>query len=492
MILALCSQVIALFLYFYTHYLCGKELGKTLKILEQTDSGACIKSLKVEVPRDEVNSELDGVYSEFMNQATIPGFRKGKAPKKIVQMKYGKYLNDEAVGKAVDKAFKDAISELDLTPVTDPNIKEIDKDDKEKPIVFEVEFEFHPKVQLGDYNSIQIQPPSQEVSEKDVVETLNRLRENNAMYETVEDRPARKGDHVTLSSTATVEGEPFPEATHEEVPIELGSGGYIAGFEDQIEGMKTGEEKSVSLTLPDDFPQENYRGKEAQFEIKIKHIQEKKIPELDDEFAKDMGPFESLDDLKNRIREDLEKNQEQRVYEGTRNQIREELLKLHPIDVPPSMVKARYNYINAMQDMEYRQRYNVTLEAMAQQDEGLLARNEEEAVKEVRTSLILDAIAKEEEIEIMDQDYLNYIENMARQSGAEPRMVLQRIESQGMETMYRRMALEEKVMDKLVDRLVPAESVKNQTEEKAIEQDAQQEQSEKLVTDNEGSTETEE
>jgi len=468
-----------------------------LKILEQTDSGTCTKNLKIEVPRDEVNSELDGVYSEFMQHATVPGFRKGKAPKKIVQMKYGKYLGEEATGKAVEKAFKDALDELDLQPVTDPNFKEIEKDEKDKPIVFEVEFEYRPEVELGDYKSIQIEPPSHEVSEKEVVDTLNRLRENSAMFETVEDRPAQQGDHVTISSQATLNGEPFPEATHEEIPIELGTGRYIKGIEDEIEGLKTDEEKTFTLTLPDDYPREELRGKEAQFEIKVKRIQEKKLPELDDEFAKDMGPFESLDELKNRIREDLEKNIEARQKQEVRNQIRDELLKQNPFDVPPSMVRARYNYINAMQDMEYRQRYGVTLEAMAQQDEGLLARNEEEALNEVRTSLILDAIAKEEGMEVTDTDYLNYVETMAHQSGMDPRTLLQRIESQGMDSYYRRVALEEKVMDRLEGMLVPDQGKKEVSSKPVDDKQEEVNQSEEKDTEKtieaaESSTETEE
>ncbi|MDP8242736.1 MAG: trigger factor [Candidatus Hinthialibacter antarcticus] len=417
-----------------------------MKILEQQDIGPCTKSLKIEVPPEDVTSELEGVYKEFMMHATVPGFRPGKAPRHIVKMKFGKHLNQEASGKALEAAFEKATEELDIKPVNQPEISDLDELDSSKPIVFEAKFEYVPPFDLADYKDIKPEKPEAEVPEKEIVETLNRLRENSATYETVEDRPAQDDDIVSISSKATIDGEPFSDATHDEIPVQLGTKRYIPGFEEELVGLKKDDEKTFKLTLPEEYPNEEMRGKEAEFEIKVKQIQEKKLPELDDEFAKDMGAFESLAELKDRIREDMEANMEQRAKDAYRQAIRDELLKRNTFPVPPSMVKARYNFINAMQDMELR-RYGQSLETAAKEDEGLLARNEETAENEVRLSQVLDKIADEENVVLADEDYFKYIAQMAAANQADPGMYAERIQSQGLESYYRRVALEEKVLD---------------------------------------------
>lgn len=442
-----------------------------MKILEQQDTGICTKTLKIEVPTEEIGTELEGVYKEFMDNAQVPGFRKGKAPRNIVKMKFGKHLDVEAREKAIESAFKKAAEELHIKPVTtpkfsDPNLKkdegegegeEIPKENKEKPpvnldepIIFEAKFEYIPAIELAEYKDIRPELPPAEVTEKEIVDQINRFREINAMFVTIEDRPVMETDHVTIDSEATIEGEPFAEATHKEIPIEVGSKRYIAGLEDALIGMKIGDKKEFDLTLTEDYPIEEKRGKTAHFSVELKTIREKRLPELDDEFAKDMGNFETLDELKERVREDLERNQEARQKHQKRQAIREELLKRNAFDVPPSMVRARYNYINALHDMELR-RIGTSLEAEAKRDEGMLARNEQTAVDEVRLSLILGQIAEKESITVDEHDYNAYIGRIASNSGYDPVHYARRIESQGIKSYYEREALEEKVLDYLED-----------------------------------------
>jgi trigger factor len=421
-----------------------------LKILEQQDTGTCTKTVKIEVPCEDISSELDGVYKEFVEHAVVPGFRKGKAPRHIVKMKFGKHLEDEARGKTVENAFKKAMEELNLKPVSSPEFSDIDEDKKDEPIIFEAKFEYSPEIELAEYKGIQPELPPNEVTEKEVVDTLTRLRENQAMFKTIDDRPAAEKDFVMVKSSATIDGEPFAEATHDEIVIEIGSKRYLPGLEDALIGLNVGDKKEVTITLPDDYPTEENRGKETLFDLELKQIREKALPELDDEFAKDMGNFESLDDLKERIREDLGRSLEDRRKQELRNGIREELLKRNTFDIPQSMVKARYNYINALHDMELR-RSSTTLEAEAAKDESILTRNEETADREVRVSLILNQIAEKESIEVDDNDYNAYIGALAAQSDHDAAQYAKRIESQGIESYYRREALEEKVLDYLQD-----------------------------------------
>ncbi len=327
-----------------------------MKILEQQETGICSKSVKIEISVEDIESELQGVYKEFIDNAQVPGFRKGKAPRQIVKMKFGKHLDEEAHTKSIETAFKKAMEELNLKPVTTPEFSDPDKeknenegDEKEQPVetkkegpfVIEAKFEYVPEITLSEYKDIQPDLPPVEVTEKDVVERLNRIRENNAMFETIDDRAVRENDFVSIDSLATIDGEAFPEASQKDISVEVGSKRYIPGLEDGLIGMAIGEKKELDLTLPDNYPNEEKRGKQAHFQIEVKSIREKRLPELDDEFAKDMGNFETLASLKERIREDLSRNLEERQKQQLRNGIRQELLKRNQFDVPPSMVHGR-------------------------------------------------------------------------------------------------------------------------------------------------------
>lgn len=420
-----------------------------MKILEQHDTGTCTKTLKIEVPRDAVNTELDNVYKEFIANAAVPGFRKGKAPRKIVQMRYGKHLNDEAINKAVENSFKEAIEEIKVKPVTRAEIKKIEKDNEDQPVVVEFKFEHKPMFELADISSLQIEQPSTEVSETDIDQVLNQMRERNAVFTSIDDRPVMENDVVVIQTKATFNDEPFPEGTNDEIQIAVGSKRYIQGLEDALIGMKIGESKTVALNLPDDFPDEEKRGKEVQFEILVKQITVKTLPELDDEFAKDIGPFESLEQLKESLRERYAQSAEQRRHEKLIQSIRQELLRLNQFDVPPSQVKAQYEYINTYQDSEYR-RYGSSLESEVAQNKSLLDNNAKAAEEEVRLSYILEKIAEVDDIEITEEEFDEFLQRVSR--GMDIDVFKKRIESQGIEGYYRKLALEEKVMDYLVDR----------------------------------------
>lgn len=435
-----------------------------MKILEHTDPAACTKQFKIEIQQDEVTSELDDVYKKFMLNANIPGFRKGKVTRKIAEMRYGKDLYNEAVGKAIEAAFKEAVDELDLKPVSQPHIEPVNEDgekkkdgeafDKSKPIVFEAKVEYMPEPESVDYKDITVEPGANEVSEKEVNEVLHDLRQRNASLITIDDRPASDNDFVTISSKATVDGEPFPEATLDEVQLQVGSGKYIPGLEDQLRGMKVDEEKTFTLTVPENHPSEKFRGKEAEFAIKVKQIQEQKLPDLDDDFAKDLGAYESLDDLKERLREDLAQDLEQRREREVLQKVRDQLLLKNPLDVPPSMVARQNQYLQRMADADLR-RYGTTFREAAKQDEGLLAEYEKRAQDDVRISILLKAIAETESIEVENDEFAQFIQRAAKQHGAQPEWFLKRIQENQMEDHFRQEALEEKVLNWLAEKAAP-------------------------------------
>ncbi len=435
-----------------------------MKILEEHDTDTCMKMLKIEIPTDEIDHELDDVYSEFVKNANVPGFRKGKIPRSVAKLRYGKELRQEAVQKAMGTAFKEATEELNLKPIAIPDLKELEEEQPEgdeegegKSIVFEARFEYKPELESVDYQGIKVEPPSTEVSEREVMDIINRAREENAMYANIDDRPVVKDDQVTISSKATIEGEPFPEATHESIAVQVGSGRYLPGFEDALIGMNIGEEKEITLTLPEDYPVEDKRGKQADFHVKVEQIREKKLPELDDEFAKDLGEFDKLDELKERLRNDLKQRMEMEKEERIFQSIRNELLQRNVFDVPPSMVEARYKYINSAQDAELR-RAGSSLDTVAQQDEHHLERNKQRAEQDVKISIILKKIAEVEYIDVSDEEYMQHITPLSYQYGMQPTEFLKKLEADGLDDYFREEALEGKVLRILRERALATES----------------------------------
>ena len=223
-----------------------------MKILDQQETGTCQKTVTIEVPRDEVTAQMEDVYKEFMSHASVPGFRKGKAPRHILKMKFGKHIEGEAMSKAIEKSYEDALDELDVHAVSQPEITDLEKDDESKPITYKAKFEYVPDVEIAEYKDIRPEPPSTEVSEKEVVKMLEQLQERNATYAPIEDRAVQDKDFVTISSDAKLGDEPFENATHDEIIIEVGSKRYIPGFEEELVGMKVDESKTFTLNLPDE------------------------------------------------------------------------------------------------------------------------------------------------------------------------------------------------------------------------------------------------
>ncbi len=439
-----------------------------MKILESTDVGTCRKKLTVEIPPDEITKELEEIYVEFSRSADVPGFRRGRAPRYVLQMRYGRAFAKEAVRKAAEDGFNEALKEQGLRAVTDPEFQGLDNltRKEDEPITFSGEVEFIPKFELADYSQLRPIEENLEITEKEVVETLESLRKSAAFYKSVE-RPVQNGDFITCSVEATLEGKPFEEATHPEIIIEIGSKRYIKGFEDGLLGAAVGETRELDLVLPDDYPVEENRGKQAHFSITVSEIKIEQLPELDDDLAKDMGDFETVADLKDHIRKGLEQSLESRKEQNLRESIRRQLLDANRFDLPPSMVRARLNYIQSVQDMELRRRGS-SLDEATQANQNLVGQNQIRAEEETRLTLVLDEIAKRENLEVSEEEYRIYVSNLARRENADPAWYLRRIEEQDLHAYYQRNALEEKVVNFLLippeDR-VPAPAAEQEAEE---------------------------
>lgn len=421
-----------------------------MKILETKDVGTCRKRLTVEIPPEEMGEELEDVYADFSRSTDVPGFRRGRAPRYILQMRYGRVLEKEAIRQAAEEAFRKAAEEAGLRSVTDPEFTDLDKltYKENEGITFSAEVECVPAFDLADYSNLQPQMQDIRVTEKEVVEAIENLLKSAAYYRSV-DRPARNGDFVTCSVEASIEGKPFPEATHPEIIIEVGSQRYIPGFEDGLMGAVAGESRQMDLVLPDDYPVEERRGQSAHFSVTVKEVKVQHLPELDDEFAKDMGDFDTLAELKDHVRQSLLQSLDVRRDQARRESVRRQLLGANVFDPPPSMVRARLNYLQSVQDMEMRRRGS-SLEEAQKMDPKLPERNRVRAEEETRLTLILDEIAKRENIEVPEEEYQAYVANLARREGQDPAWYLRRIEEHKLEAYYQRLALEEKVTNFLL------------------------------------------
>lgn len=451
------------------------------KILETEDVGTCRKKLTVQIPPEEMDKELDGVYEEFLRTADVPGFRRGHAPRYILQMRYGRILEKEAIRKAVEEAFRKATEEAGLKSVTEPQFQGLDKIEykQNEPITFAAEFECIPDFELADYSDIQPKVEELQITEKEVVETLDRIRENSAYFSSV-DRPVQEGDFVLCSVDATIEGEPFKEATHPEIFIQIGSKQYIPGLEDGLIGAAAGECRELDLILPDDYPVEERRGKQAHFSVTVKEIRVRHLPELDDEFAKDVGDFQTISELKDGIRRTLEENLERRREREQRESIRRQLLEKNVFDPPPSMVNARAQYVRALQDIDLR-RMGSSLDELLKEDKEAANRIQTRAEEETRLSLILDRIAKQEKIEVSDEEYRQFVTNLAERENLDVAWYMRRIAEYQMEIYYRRLALEEKVITFL---LLPPEERAKEAEKPPELQEEQVAAESKEVRDN--------
>lgn len=422
-----------------------------MKIVENNDVSACVKNLKLEVEPDQLHTEIEKTYDEFSKNVDVPGFRRGRAPRKILKMRYSKHLEKQAVQQAAEEACEKAIEELGLKTSSQPVVEELGDVEEGKSFTFTVSVEHYPEFELAEYTDVKPDVDAGSVPEKEIVEQLEELRKQAASYNPpAEARPAQQGDLVSVNTTATREGEPFPEATVENITIELGSGHYLPGLEDGLIGANDGDKKEIEITLPDDYPVEANRGQTIVIAAEVLEIKECILPEMDDEFAKDLGDFESLDDLKSHIQKRLEENSELRVREAAAQQAREELLQRNQFPIPPSMIEARFNYINSVQNMDNRLSGSEGAPA-EDQESGLHTKNRDQAEKESRLTLILDEIAKREKLEITPEEYASYITQLAQRGQSDPVWYYQQIERYKLRPYYERLALEEKVVAHVLD-----------------------------------------
>ena len=391
--------------------------------------------LEIEVEAAEVEKATEKAYKRIANKVNIPGFRKGKAPKKIVEQHVGKQaILDEAFDIVAPKAFNDALDEQKIDPVTRPQIEVVTLEEG-KNLVFKATVTPKPEVALGEYKGLKVEKEAVEVKDEEVDKQVEQMRDRQGkMVDAPEGAEVKSGDFTTLDFKGFVDGEAFDGGEGKDYPLQIGSNSFIPGFEDQLIGAKIGEQRDVNVKFPEEYHSKELAGKDAKFECTIRSIKSKELPALDDEFAKKASTFQTLDELKADIREKLTKNAEQKAENDRKSAAIQQATDNITVDIPAVMID---NRVTAMiQEMAMRlEQQGMKLEQYLQYAGTDIAKIREDyretAEKNVKTDLMLEAVAKAEEIKVEAADLDAEIGAMAAAYGATPAQVQKIIKEQG-------------------------------------------------------------
>ncbi|MDM5228958.1 trigger factor [Cytobacillus sp. NJ13] len=373
--------------------------------------------LTIEVDAEKVNEGLDAAFKKVVKQVNVPGFRKGKMPRGMFEKRFGiESLYQDAVDFLLPEAYANAIDETGIEPVDRPEI-DVEQIEKGKNLIFKATVTVKPEVKLGEYKGLEVKPLETNVTDEDVNSELTSLQERQAELAVKEEGKAETGDTVVMDFEGFVDGEAFEGGKAENYSLELGSGQFIPGFEDQLTGAAAGESKEVEVTFPEEYHAAELAGKPATFKVTVHEIKTKQLPELDDEFAKDADEeVETLDALKEKIKTRLEESKKHEAEHHVRDTVVEAAAANAEMEIPAAMVDTEVNRM--MQEFEQRlQMQGMNLELYFQfsgQDEAALREQmKEEAEKRVRVNLTLEAIAKAENIEVSDEEVTEELNKMA-------------------------------------------------------------------------------
>ncbi len=384
---------------------------------EKTENKNELK-LTFTVPASRFEEAIQEVFKKSAKYFNIPGFRKGKAPFKIVERYYGDSIfYEDAFNELAPVVYDEEVKENKVEVASRPQI-DIVQMEKGKDLIFTAIVATKPEVKLGKYKEIPLKKIEYKVTDEDIEHEINHRAEHNARIVTVEDRPVKDQDIVTIDFEGFTDGKPFEGGKAENHELTIGSKTFIPGFEDQIIGMKIGEEKDIKVTFPKDYFSKDLAGKEATFHVVLHGIKEKQLPAIDDEFAKDVSEFDTLQELKNDIKEKMEKENAERAKHETEDAAVEEVCKNTNIDIPEGMIDLEID--NIMQNLDQRLSYQGLnleqyLKMMGKSEADFRKDYKEQAEKNVKTRLVLEQIVKDENIKEDEKYIKEKLEEMAKQ-----------------------------------------------------------------------------
>ena len=431
----------------------------TLKNVDQH-----VVELTIEVPAADVAAGIKAAVKRIASQVNVPGFRKGKAPRNVIEMNYGKEaVLNEAYDFLVNQNYTAALQENKIVPVSQPEIEQVQFEEG-KDLIFKATVTKRPDVKLGGYKGLDAKKEEAKVTDEQIQDQLKNIAEQQAeMVVADKDAKVEQGDFAVIDFKGTVDGKAFDGGEGKSYPLQIGSGNFIPGFEDQLVGAKAGDDVTVKVTFPEDYFVADLAGKEAEFATHIHDIKRKQLPELNDEFAKANSSYETIAELKADLRKKMEEDAERRAVDAYNGELIKTAVENAEVDIPEVMVADRVEQMiqelamsmegRGLKLEDYLKFSNKTVEELREE-------YKETAAENVRTDLVLDAIAVEEKIEVTPDDMNREIFMMAQNFGANPQEVWDIIAKEGRVSMLAGSVARKKAARFIVDNAKGAEAAK--------------------------------
>jgi len=389
------------------------------------------KKISIEIPEDRVTREVDSIYKELGRTAKIKGFRPGKVPRNILERYFKDYVKTEVVRKLMEESYPEALSETHLEPVAPP-VVDPGEFAEGKPFQYSALIEVKPEIRLEGYTGLKIEGKKEEVKDEEVEERLKALQNLHSNLKTIsEARTIQAGDYVILNYEASLNGKPVEGGKAIDFTVEVGSGQFIPAFEEKLIGLKPEEERDIEVTFPQDYGYQKWAGKTISFHVKIKEIKEKILPPLDDEFAKDLGDYSSLGELKAKLKGEIEKEKELALDRQLKDHVVDQLLEANPFEVPESLVEEQAKALVSDTKLKLAAQ-GVVLKNLGVSEEKLQEDYKAMAQKQVRTFLILEKIAGQEGIAVTDQEAEDRLKEMSERMHQKFDVVKQYYEKNGL------------------------------------------------------------
>lgn len=412
--------------------------------VETIEDSAVVRTVRIEVPAAQVQVAFDGAFKRLARGAQIKGFRRGKAPRKVLEKVYGAGAADEVERSLVQQTLPDALELADVRPVTEPTI-DAKTPAAGEPFQYSARVEVKPEIALPELDGLPGKQPKVEIEEAQIDERLETMRTSYApLVEVPEGEVAADGDTVNVDFVGRVDGEEFEGGSAEDLAIELGSGRMIPGFEEGLVGVVAGEEKELPVTFPEDYGAEHLAGKDATFAVTVRTVKRSQLPELDDEFAKDVGE-DSLEALRTKIRSQLTEQAEREARSVLRTSLMDSLIERCEFDVPPGLVERQLH--SQMQSMRQQFQGRVAPDVLEQELARMHETGRDGAERRVREALLLDAIVRDREIEIDESAIDARLDELAEAQGTDGATMRQLAEAQGWRQSIEAELLDEQALD---------------------------------------------
>ena len=404
--------------------------------------------LTVEVPAEEFEKALTAAYNKNKGRINIPGFRKGKAPRAMVEKMYGAgVLYEDAVNEALDATYGDAVEESGLDIVSRPEISVVQVE-KGQNLIYTATVAVKPEVTLGEYKGIEVTKATAEVTEEEIEAELKKVQEQNSRLVTVEDRAVEDGDQTVIDFEGFVDGKPFDGGKGEDYPLTIGSHSFIDTFEEQLIGKNIGEACEVNVTFPNEYHSTELAGKPAMFKVTVKEVKRKELPELNDEFAGEVSEYDTLEEYKNDIKEKVAERKQKAAATENEDHVVEKVVENAAMDIPEPMIDSQVNnmvndYARRMQSQglsldQYMKFTGMTIDTLRDQMKP-------QALKRIQTRLVLEAVAKAENIVVSDEAVEKEIATMAESYKMEVSQIKEYLGESGIVQMKEDLAVQEAV-----------------------------------------------